>query len=296
MRTLGMALTFVVFFNTPSWAQSNDDVQRCSPAQKDPDSTVHFCSVLIESGELSEGSLPIAFNNQGIAYSQEGEYDRAIQDFDEARLNPSYAPAFNNRGSAYADKGDHDHAIQDFNQAIRLNPRDADAFKNRGIAYRRSWEYDRAIRDYGEAIRLNPSDGDVLYKRGLMQYSTGRYALAQRDFLGAVQLQPKNVYDVLWLYLAQTRAGDYTPGKLGRSAANLDLRNWPGEVVDLYLGRAGPDIVLAAAKDPDPKKEKGQLCEAYFFLAERALLNGNRIDAKGLLEQALRTGATGDSQ
>ena len=71
MRMLGMALIFVVLFNTPSWAQSDDDFQQCSPAKKDPDLTVHFCSILIESGELSERNLPIAFNNRGVAYSGE---------------------------------------------------------------------------------------------------------------------------------------------------------------------------------------------------------------------------------
>ena len=65
-----------------------------------------------------------------------GQYDRAIQDYDQAiRLNPNWAEAFNNRGRAYSDKGQHDRAIQDLDQAIRLNPNFAEAFYNRGHAY-----------------------------------------------------------------------------------------------------------------------------------------------------------------
>ena len=63
------------------------------------------------------------------------EYDRAIQDYDQAiRLNPNYASAFNNRGLAYVNKGDNDRAIQDYDQAIKLNPNDTVAIKNRADA------------------------------------------------------------------------------------------------------------------------------------------------------------------
>jgi lipoprotein NlpI len=63
-------------------------------------------------------------------------------------------------------------------------------------------------------------------------------------------------------------------------------------VANLYLGAATPESVLAAAADPDPKKEKSHLCEANFFLAEQALFMGNRVDAASLLQKALDTGAT----
>jgi tetratricopeptide (TPR) repeat protein len=98
-----------------------------------PDLTVGACTAIIQSGQETTKGLARAFNNRGIAYRDTREYDRAIQDLDEAiRLDPNYARAFGNRGIAYGRKGQDDLALQDFDQAIRLDPNDARAFYNRG--------------------------------------------------------------------------------------------------------------------------------------------------------------------
>src|SRR5262249_3077434 len=66
------------------------------------------------------------------------------------------ANAYRNRGNAYADKNDYERALQDLNEAIRINVNYGDAYNDRGVVYRRKHEYDRAITDFDEAIRLNP--------------------------------------------------------------------------------------------------------------------------------------------
>lgn len=48
---------------------------------------------------------------------------------------------------SYANKHNYDRAIQDFDQAIRLDPNAAIIFYDRGIAYANKHEYDRAIQD-----------------------------------------------------------------------------------------------------------------------------------------------------
>ena len=105
------------------------------------------------------------FYNRGIAYSDQGLHDRAIQDYDKAiELKPDFADAYNNRGNAYADKGAYDRAIQDYDKAIELKPDFADAYNNRGNAYADKGAYDRAIQDYDKAIELKAEPC-----RGLLQ-------------------------------------------------------------------------------------------------------------------------------
>ena len=87
------------------------------------DLKISGCSTVILSGTLSNSDLALAYNNRGSAYSDKGQHDRAIQDYDQAiKLNPSNARAYYNRGIAYSAKGQHDRAIQDYDQAIKLDP------------------------------------------------------------------------------------------------------------------------------------------------------------------------------
>ena len=131
------------------------------------------------------------FYNRGVAYGNKGEYDRAIQDYNEAiRINPGYADAFNNRGNAYADKGEYDRAIQDYDEVIRINPEDAVAFIARGLAYWYKGEYDHSILDCDEAIRIDPSSTEAHFNKGLAYAGKGENILAIENFDNAVRLSP----------------------------------------------------------------------------------------------------------
>jgi tetratricopeptide (TPR) repeat protein len=58
-----------------------------------------------------------------------------------------YSHAFNNRGFAYADLKQFEKAIQDYNQAIELDPEYTYAFNNRGLAYADLKQFEKAIQD-----------------------------------------------------------------------------------------------------------------------------------------------------
>ena len=134
------------------------------------------------------------YYNRGLAYRGEGDYDRAIQNYDEAiRINPEAADAYNSRGDAYHGKGDYDQAIRDYDEAIRIDSQDADAYNSRGVAYHGMGDYDQAIRDYDEVIRIDPQDVDAYNNRcwtyGLMR----RPDEALRDCNESLRLRPGNV-------------------------------------------------------------------------------------------------------
>jgi tetratricopeptide (TPR) repeat protein len=91
---------------------SNHDHDRSSP-----DPVIEACMGIIRSGQENTSDLAGAFNNRGHAYNVEREYDRAIQDFDQAiRLDPNNVLALNDRGTVYNSKHEYDQAIQDLDQ------------------------------------------------------------------------------------------------------------------------------------------------------------------------------------
>jgi len=271
----------------------SENLARCNAEGIDPDLNIAGCTAVIQSGQLNDTNLSFAFNNRGFAYGAKNDYDRAIQDLTEAiRLNPSDATAFNNRGADYRHKQDYDRAIQDFDQAIRLNPSYAGAFYNRGRAYRDKKDYEHAIQDFDQAIRLNPSDAYAFSNRGYIYFYLGKFAAAQSDFAMGLEASPTDAYGVLWLYLSTSRADHSAHAGLEANAAKVKLTDWPGPVIQLYLGNMTTSEVLSAAADPDAQKNRELHCEAYFFLGEQALIAGRRIEAKRLFQQSIDTGVT----
>jgi tetratricopeptide (TPR) repeat protein len=147
-----------VGFDTRAQDSTLNNFKLCNDTQSASlDQQIGGCTALIDAGALMPQGLAVAFNTRGIAYTKKGDYDRAIQDYDESiKINPKYAKAFNNRGVAYRKKGDHDRAIQDFDESIKLDSNYAIAFANRAATYQEKGEYNLAARDYDEVIRLKP--------------------------------------------------------------------------------------------------------------------------------------------
>jgi tetratricopeptide (TPR) repeat protein len=102
-----------------------------------------------------------AYNDQGVAYSNQGQYQQAIAYFNKAiELDPDFAGAYGNRGNAYARMGQHERAIADYDKAIELDPDYAIAYCNRGFAYADLDQYEQAIADFEMYLKLHPDAKD----------------------------------------------------------------------------------------------------------------------------------------
>ena len=99
---------------------------------------------------ITEHSVnPEVYHHRGYAYMLVGEFDKAIEDFNETiELNPKHPVAYVNRGLAYHLLGEFDKAIVDFSKAIELNPKDLIAYLSRGNSYKSNANSELAIEDY----------------------------------------------------------------------------------------------------------------------------------------------------
>lgn len=293
----------------------------------DPDTRIAGCTAIIQGGAESAEKLATAFNNRGLAHDRKGEYDLAVQDYDQAvRLDPNSSDAFYNRGNTYRnkgeydrsigdfdqaialnsnllfafisrgnsydDKGEYDRALQNFDQAIRLNPNYAAAFSHRGVAYAWKGEYDRAIQDFDRAIRLNPDDDDGHFGLGYARFCLGQFSSADQAFRKVLHSHPQSPDAAIWHYLSQARAGQNGRADLKKIASKLDLRKWPGQVILLFLGKTSPDAVLSAANDTNSKTDRQQHCLALFYLGEYGLLRNDAEQAAQFFRKAIETGVT----
>src|SRR5215469_15742736 len=132
MRAVGLAvLPIVALFLAGTEAAQDRDQQwnRCTLYDEHGklrpgaslDIVIDACTAIIDSGQEGKEELAAAFADRGYAYRNKRDYDRAIQDLDQAiKLDPNNALAFTNRGEAYRNKRDYDRAIEDLDQAIKL--------------------------------------------------------------------------------------------------------------------------------------------------------------------------------
>ena len=136
--------------------------------------------------------MATAFDNRGVAYRRKGEYDRALQDYEQAiQLNPDNANAYNNRGIIYRIKGDYERAIADYGEAIWLKSGNFPAaFYNRALAYADKGEYDQALTDFDVVMRFNAKNALALYARGLTLQKKGDAEAGKADIAAAKVINP----------------------------------------------------------------------------------------------------------
>ncbi len=152
----------------------------------------------------------------------------------------------------------------------------------------------RAIDDYTKVIKLAPGHTDARFSRGFLAFYEGRMDLASSDFTAVYKSASGDLrdYALIWRYLSNIRNGADMLEAL-KSFDGLDNRtSWPGILVAMFSGASAPAGVLAAARDPNPKKQSEKECIAYFFLGQQQLIQGNRDQAENYFMKTVATGVT----
>jgi len=134
------------------------------------------------------------YNNRGLAYFHQGNFIRAMEDYNKAiEINPGYSGAYNNRGLLYFQDGDFNRAISDLSQAIVKSTEYAatySSYSNRGLAYYRQGNLPQALADYNKALDINPLFAQAYSNRGLLYYNQDSYARAILYYSKAIELNP----------------------------------------------------------------------------------------------------------
>ena len=83
---------------------------------------------------------------------------------------------------------------------------------------------------------------------------------------------------------ATTELQKYLSGR-----ANGKTEDWVAKIGQYLAGQLAEREFLAAAKNADPKKEAGQLCEAYFYAGSKRLLAGDKAAAADYFQKSIAT-------
>jgi lipoprotein NlpI len=225
------------------------------------------------------------------------DYGRAAADLTELiRRNPQIGSLYSMRGADLDNQGQPDAAVADFTKAIELaTPKDplAEFYEGRANVFEGSHQWEKALTDYSEAIRRDDSLSFAYAGRGRVEFLTGDFAAAITDLTKAADGDASNKYTLLWLFLAQLRTGKDAVAELQRHASQMDLKQWPGPIIQIFLGELRPEQVqppaLPAAWDEAAQKA-GANCEVSFYTAELSLAKKQRDRAVSLFKASVNTG------
>lgn len=162
MRRLLSLAAFVLLLSYGTLPAMADDRQVCFSVGSDDykrddviETSMRACTRMIQSGQYSGTSLAYIYRGRGYWKDRKGDYDSALEDFDEAvRLDPKHVEGYDYRASVWRNKGNLERAIADLDMAIRLDPTYAAAYYRRGEIYQEKGDLDKARSDYNATLAV----------------------------------------------------------------------------------------------------------------------------------------------
>jgi len=134
---------------------------------------------------------PNDYNNLGQRLQQQGEHEKAIEQFKKAlAINPNFPGALNNIGVSYGRIKQYPLAEQSFQKALSLKKNDVYAMNNLAIMYLETGSLDRAA-EYGEmAVGTEPNYANGHLTLGSIYATAGDLDRAEREFAKTLELDP----------------------------------------------------------------------------------------------------------
>lgn len=243
----------------------------------------------------SFASLPVATPRQPalqdqVAAVRIGQLLDASQR-DEAEL----ALLFYQRGLYFSRLGLDWLAHVDFRRAVELRPDFAEAYNQLGVQFTLMGQFDDAFDSLDSAIELAPQADFPLLNRGVALHYAGLHQQATADLQRYYRRDPADPYRVIWLYLVER---DLNAEAAASKLHNLALHARPGwgrTLIDYLDGQISARQLLTMAdldqeiRDGDPSSRDERLCEAYFYIGQKALFSGDKAAAANYFRMAAAT-------
>jgi tetratricopeptide (TPR) repeat protein/CHAT domain-containing protein len=135
-----------------------------------------------------------AWINRGNALGNLGQLEAAIASYERAlELKDDVAAAWSNRGDALADLGRWQEAASSWQKSLDIRPNHAKTWFNRGIAlgaHLGNWE--EALHCWDRAAELTPNDVQIWFNRGIALSALARWEEALDSWQRVLQLNPNS--------------------------------------------------------------------------------------------------------
>jgi len=167
------------------------------------------------------------YNNLGIYYEQNGEWEKALAHYQQTiKLAPMFPNPYINIGNVYHKKKEYENAEKWMKRAIELDPRSALANYNLGNILREAGKTQEAIGAYSRALQLNPRYIEAANNLANIYFKMGNYPEAIKYYQHALFIDPTFAMSYYNIALANENMG-----KLQEAVANYQqfVKYWLGD-------------------------------------------------------------------
>ena len=242
-----------------------------------------------------EGTQAKVHFDRGSRLAQEGDFDSAIGEYQEAiRIKPDYAMAYNDLGWCYYNIGRLNDAESAFKEAIKFDSQLALAHVNLANLYNDLGRFQEGLETINRAIELDSSRPDAHLVAGYIYMNTGRLAEAQEALETTINLDSSYAEAFFWLGVTHIESGNWGVAHENFTKA-IDIGGPPDAMSVSYAYRGLANGVLgdydAALVDAEEAINLYELNAFAFYV--RGLVNvdlGNTDLAIADLETALSLG------
>lgn len=227
-----------------------------------------------------------AHNGLGSLLNAAGRYAEALPHAEAAvAADPDNGRYLYTRGLVRAEHGRFDEAVADFDRAIAAFPDMTYAYLERSAAKLSLDDWTGAEADWELARKSDPSLIWTHWYPAMGDFIAGNYSGAAEALDRVAADQPDFLAASLWRYLAHGRTGNRLP--IARSAN----RDWPASAIDYLQGRISARRLMAIAKEDRMSGDPRRVGEAYFFMAQHALMRFRFKEAEKLFRRAIAVDA-----
>lgn len=251
-----------------------------------------FLSIFLISCGDQKGQEAYQFFIRGNEQLLKANYPEAIRFYDEAlKKKPEFPEALTNRGVAHTQRGEMDQAIEDLNNSLKINNKVGNTYQARGNYFTLTGDFAKARQDLEEAVKLIPDSSASWALLGNAQYMSGQEEQAFQSFDRAVKVRPSD-YSIYafrgWIYVLRKEydkaAADFRQALKYRPDEPSTVNNL--SMVTTQLGDAQEGLKIA---DKAVKITEGKLLAYAVNNRAFALLELNRPDdAKPELDRSIR--------
>jgi transglutaminase-like putative cysteine protease/lipoprotein NlpI len=267
--------------------------------------TSQFLTDLNKASEMLQGSLPVRASDlksaqlvkppslplkQALLARFENIINSSNQVINDAQLTGrDISAALCERARAQAYLGRGAQAISDIRNAggtLRSTPAVARCRAEVELA---GGDFKAAEQSFSRAQALGQNDVEVYLQHGIASFYLNQWDGAASDFARARDValnQSDKMRARIWRTLAQRRAGQQPDSAVAGPADEV----WPGVALAMLYGRKTPETVLRVAQGESGNAGEVALAEAYFYVGEYYLLNGETVQSRVYFQHAMDKG------